>query len=163
MYQDEQLVFSTDGLSYFVDGLNPGQTYQFELQLTNVNGELLEQAAMQLATFGTDSAVAMLSQSTDCAAPDANVCHGITIQSLTLDGKSAQTTLTFSGIQALLSSIDNTSVRVASSHEGSVIYVAVANVKTGVNVVQMDTQTGDVLNATVDLDAAIADVVLSLP
>jgi len=50
LYQDEQLLSSSDALSLYVDGLTPGQTYQFTLRVLDANGLETEGYSISLTT-----------------------------------------------------------------------------------------------------------------
>ena len=50
LYQDEQLLSSSDALSLYVDGLTAGQSYQFTLRVLDANGLETEGYSISLTT-----------------------------------------------------------------------------------------------------------------
>jgi len=54
LYQDDQLISSSAALSYYVDGLNAGQTYQFALRAQDANGVEEDAGSVMLSTYMAD-------------------------------------------------------------------------------------------------------------
>ena len=147
VYQDGELVASSDALSFFIDGLTSGQTYRFSVQVLNGNGETVDSDETALTTFAGEDITVLVAQSTNC-----ENCAGVDVQIQQSSGIVVRSANVFEDVQLLGQSVvdvDRAAVQLTRSSTGDSIFISATTTdengsdrEGGLSIVEIDSDTG---------------------